>query len=293
MPPLLCLFPSLCATLASWHWPLTFKPQVIFFFPESVPNSPNMWLNHCPMHLIVVQSRSHGTPRTVAHQALLSMGFPRQGYWSGLLFPSPGKLPQPKDWTRISCIGSGSLPLSHLGRPLCIIYISPFARVRYDLLVGRMYACLHCFLPTARLDPDSELVFLNIYWVWSSPDHTDLLRCAFLPWVQLLGHHPCWKCDSFSQSPLIWWEQRLSSILPAGSPVPNTTGFKRYSNRDFLCGSVDKNLPADAGDTGSIPGLAICHNYWACTSQQEKPLQWEVCAPQHRVALARPQLEKA
>ena len=117
MPPLLCLFPSLCATLASWHWPLTFKPQVIFFFPESVPNSPNMWLNHCPMHLIVVQSRSHGTPRTVAHQALLSMGFPRQGYWSRLLFPSPGKLPQPKDWTRISCIGSGSLPLSHLGRP--------------------------------------------------------------------------------------------------------------------------------------------------------------------------------
>ena len=32
-------------------------------------------------------------PWTVAHQTLLSMGFPRQEYWSGLAFPSPGDLP--------------------------------------------------------------------------------------------------------------------------------------------------------------------------------------------------------
>ena len=32
---------------------------------------------------------------TVAHQAPLSMGFSRQEYWSGLLFPSPGDLPNP------------------------------------------------------------------------------------------------------------------------------------------------------------------------------------------------------
>ena len=35
------------------------------------------------------------TPRTVAHQAPLSMGFSRQEYWSGLPFPSPGNLPDP------------------------------------------------------------------------------------------------------------------------------------------------------------------------------------------------------
>ena len=33
------------------------------------------------------------TPWTVACQAPLSMGFPRQEYWSGLLFPSPWDLP--------------------------------------------------------------------------------------------------------------------------------------------------------------------------------------------------------
>ena len=32
---------------------------------------------------------------TVAHQASLSMGFPRQEYWDGLPFPSPGDPPNP------------------------------------------------------------------------------------------------------------------------------------------------------------------------------------------------------
>ena len=32
---------------------------------------------------------------TVAHQAPLSLGFPREEYWSGLPFPSSGDLPNP------------------------------------------------------------------------------------------------------------------------------------------------------------------------------------------------------
>ena len=32
---------------------------------------------------------------TVAHQAPLSMGISRQGYWNGLPFPSPGDFPDP------------------------------------------------------------------------------------------------------------------------------------------------------------------------------------------------------
>ena len=35
------------------------------------------------------------TPWTVGHQAPPSMGFSRQEYQSGLLFPSPGDLPHP------------------------------------------------------------------------------------------------------------------------------------------------------------------------------------------------------
>ena len=40
-------------------------------------------------------SNSFVTPWTAAHQAPLSMGFPRQKYWNGLPFPPPGGLPDP------------------------------------------------------------------------------------------------------------------------------------------------------------------------------------------------------
>ena len=39
--------------------------------------------------------RFFATPWTVAHQAPLSIGFPRQEYWSGLPFSPPGDLPYP------------------------------------------------------------------------------------------------------------------------------------------------------------------------------------------------------
>ena len=48
------------------------------------------------------------TPWTITCQAPLSLWFPRQEYWSGLPFPSPGGSSRPRDWTCISwvsCIG--------------------------------------------------------------------------------------------------------------------------------------------------------------------------------------------
>ena len=51
------------------------------------------------MYVVVVYSLSHIqlllAPWTVAFQAPLSMGFPRQEYLSGLPCPSPGDLPDP------------------------------------------------------------------------------------------------------------------------------------------------------------------------------------------------------
>ena len=40
--------------------------------------------------------RLFATPWTVTYQAVQSMGFSRQEYWSGLPFPSPGDLPNPR-----------------------------------------------------------------------------------------------------------------------------------------------------------------------------------------------------
>ena len=41
---------------------------------------------------------------TVACQALLSMEFSRQRYWSGLLCPLPGESSRPRDRTQVSCV---------------------------------------------------------------------------------------------------------------------------------------------------------------------------------------------
>ena len=49
--------------------------------------------------VIVAQSKQlvqlFATPWAVAHQALLSMEFSKQEYWSGLPFPTPGDLSDP------------------------------------------------------------------------------------------------------------------------------------------------------------------------------------------------------
>ena len=47
---------------------------------------------------------------TVVHQAPLSMRFSRQGYWSGLPFPSPGNLPNPGIKPRSPALQADSLP---------------------------------------------------------------------------------------------------------------------------------------------------------------------------------------
>ena len=63
-------------------------------------------------------SDSFVTPWTVACQAPLSTGFPRQEYWNGLPFPSPRDLSDPGIKPASPALAGDSLPLSHLGSPL-------------------------------------------------------------------------------------------------------------------------------------------------------------------------------
>ena len=51
--------------------------------------------NLCVKVKLLSRVRLFATPWTVAYQALPSMGFSRQEYWSGLPFLSPGDLPKP------------------------------------------------------------------------------------------------------------------------------------------------------------------------------------------------------
>ena len=89
------------------------------------PNSSGWWLLSSSSSLVTKSCPTLATPGTVARQALLSMGFSRQEYWSGLPFPSPGGRPDLgiKQKSNTSLLGllpwqADFLPLSHQGSPL-------------------------------------------------------------------------------------------------------------------------------------------------------------------------------
>ena len=56
------------------------------------------------------------TPWTVAHQALLSMEFSRQEYWSGLPFPSPRDFPDPGIEPEFPALQADPLPSKSPGK---------------------------------------------------------------------------------------------------------------------------------------------------------------------------------
>jgi len=58
-------------------------------------------------------SDSFATPWMMAHQPPLIMGFPRQEYWSGLPFLSPGELPDPGIEPKSPALQMDSLLLNH------------------------------------------------------------------------------------------------------------------------------------------------------------------------------------
>ena len=66
--------------------------------------------------LLLSHAQLFGTPWTVTHQAPQSMGFLRQEYWSGLLLPSPGDLPNPGIKSTVFCLAGRFFtpePLAH------------------------------------------------------------------------------------------------------------------------------------------------------------------------------------
>ena len=62
-------------------------------------------------------SDSRVTLWTVAHQAPLSLGYPRQEYWNGLPFPSPGDLPDPEVEPASPALAGGFFITEPPGKP--------------------------------------------------------------------------------------------------------------------------------------------------------------------------------
>ena len=85
------------------------------------------------------------TPWTAAHQAPLSMVFPRQEYWSGLPFPPPGDLHDPGIEPGFAALQVDSLALGHLGSPwanyMSLILCKVILNYRNE---GMTVECLTC-----------------------------------------------------------------------------------------------------------------------------------------------------
>ena len=75
-------------------------------------------------------SDSFETPWTVACQSSLSMGFPRQEYWSGLPFPSPEDLPNPEIEPKFPALAGRFFTAEPPGKPLKTIVVHSLSRVQ-------------------------------------------------------------------------------------------------------------------------------------------------------------------
>ena len=62
-------------------------------------------------------SDSFSTLWTTARQDPLSIGFPRQEYWSGLPFPSPGSIPDPGIEPTSATLAGRFFPTERPGKP--------------------------------------------------------------------------------------------------------------------------------------------------------------------------------
>ena len=75
----------------------------------------------CGAGLVAPSCPTLTAPWTGAHQAPLSMGFPRQEYWGGLPFPPPGDLSDPRIELTSSALQMDSLLLNHQGSTSCLL----------------------------------------------------------------------------------------------------------------------------------------------------------------------------
>ena len=91
---------SLFKITVLWHSYVTFKqntflPMILICSIYLHNNWITYWVFNKPPGLIAKLCPTLVTPWAVAPQTPPSVGFPRQKYWSGLPFPSPGDLPDP------------------------------------------------------------------------------------------------------------------------------------------------------------------------------------------------------
>ena len=119
------------------------------------------------------------TPWTVARQASLSLGFPRQVYWSGLPVPSPGNLPDPGIEPISPALQADSLLIEPPGNPGTLLRTSKsFLLCIFFSLEWTCLQLLSCAVPLLYLGADhlySNLTSLQIKQNFASEQAKSLI----------------------------------------------------------------------------------------------------------------------
>ena len=122
-------------------------------------------------------SNSFVTSQAVAHQAPLSMGFPRKEYWNGLPFPSPWDLPDSGIKLKSPAWQADSLCLSSQGSPG--IKISAIIRAFKWLWTHQFYFfSFVIFLLAPRFPSTGCLPKIAQEAWWLVPEHLWVARLA-------------------------------------------------------------------------------------------------------------------
>ena len=117
------------------------------------------------------------TPWTVTRQAPLSMGFPRQEYWSGLPFPPPSDLPDP---------GIKYLSLASPALAGCFFTTAPLGK---PLRLSYQWFILFCFNPSELQTPT---LAMEPHCFWPGKDiNSSVIKIALVRsrWQLGCSHH--------------------------------------------------------------------------------------------------------
>ena len=221
-------------------------------------------------------------PWTVAHQAPLSMRFPRQEYQSGSPFPSPGDLPKPKSLTSPS-LASRFFTTGKPMKSLLHAQKSPGSQrlvgCKWGWWVSMWHKSLHAQdnsrgRATYRAASRTWLYWLSfrkwVFWwflskpIWDFWDYPVLINSE----ENQSGHSVLWDCILDHQNLVLVQNSKYSSfkylIHLAGILKYNLSGMKRY----YQDTNSFKQFPASS--------FSVLQSFWKAFAQENPP---HLCSP--------------
>ena len=235
------------------------RPQGIWHV-RSPDQAVDLGLSFSVCVLLLSCVRVFATPWTVTHQAPPSMEFSRQGYWSGLLFPTPGDLPNPG--TKPESLASPAFvcwffTIAPLGKPACsvqesILHTGHFLSKVQPLHCWHWWPC--CPLGAASSEEGVQVWITSLHlshcssaWCWVCPVGPGTLSFLTVRW---------WW----------WWWWWYMLCLPPGLVVKVSCVRATFINCKLLFETwASVNKSNRAGSVCFFPDSAAHHDHFLRT----------------------------